>query len=413
MSAVLVPDAQAEPDGSLVTRCIAETVYYEPGEIPFDASGNRIPKLLYIEETVMGETQKHYGSWTELDSKTDEMVWHAESSYTDVYGQTHWDDTLQQYTFKLVLPGPEQTVLTEEDMPYLAGSWAPGDTMGTAAYYERVKRAGVRAYLDQAPGIGGENSFVKQISLVYPGQSAVWQDGDGRPGSGTSVEPLALEERGIRQRIRVSKTIEKTSYRNTSSYADAHKDWWTDRYDQAEAVDNFRFKVYLKSNLQNLFRDENGTVIWQDRRGNERTFAEQERANALFPEKVNRIYTRVRHRTDPLYKDSLDAAVFHEKLYAYRNGQIQQQASPGYTALLETTEALVEDGEETRTVKRLNYEKFFDAIETANHDKWDEAAPTWTSWRPVGNAVNRSEATIWNTGASDRVRQFAHHLVSG
>lgn len=407
MSAVLVPDAQAEPDGSLVTRCIAETVYYEPGEIPFDASGNRIPKLLYIEETVMGETQKHYGSWTELDSKTDEMVWHAESSYTDVYGQTHWDDTLQQYTFKLVLPGPEQTVLTEEDMPYLAGSWAPGDTMGTAAYYERVKRAGVRAYLDQAPGIGGENSFVKQISLVYPGQSAVWQDGDGRPGSGTSVEPLALEERGIRQRIRVSKTIEKTSYRNTSSYADAHKDWWTDRYDQAEAVDNFRFKVYLKSNLQNLFRDENGTVIWQDRRGNERTFAEQERANALFPEKVNRIYTRVRHRTDPLYKDSLDAAVFHEKLYAYRNGQIQQQASPGYTALLETTEALVEDGEETRTVKRLNYEKFFDAIETANHDKWDEAAPTWTSWRPVGNAVNRSEATIWNTGASDRVRQFA------
>lgn len=57
-------------------------------------------------------------------------------------------------------------------------------------------------------------------------------------------------------------------------------------------------------------------------------------------------------------------------------GQIQQQASPGYTALLETTEALVEDGEETRTVKRLNYEKFFDAIETANHDKWDEAAPT-------------------------------------
>ena len=99
------------------------------------------------------------------------MVWHAESSYTDVYGQTHWDDTLQQYTFKLVLPGPEQTVLTEEDMPYLAGSWAPGDTMGTAAYYERVKRAGVRAYLDQAAGIGGENSFVKQISLVYPGRA--------------------------------------------------------------------------------------------------------------------------------------------------------------------------------------------------------------------------------------------------
>ncbi|MFR5731829.1 MAG: hypothetical protein ACLUD2_07660 [Clostridium sp.] len=37
VSAVLVPDAQADSDGSLVTRCISETVYYEPGEIPLDA----------------------------------------------------------------------------------------------------------------------------------------------------------------------------------------------------------------------------------------------------------------------------------------------------------------------------------------------------------------------------------------
>ena len=407
MSAVLVPDAQAEPDGSLVTRCIAETVYHEPGEIPLDASGKRIPKFSYIEETVIGETQKHYGNWTELPSRTGETVWHVESSYTDFYGQTHRDDAMQQYAFKLVLPGAEQTVLTEADLPYLTGTWAPGDTMGTAAYYQSVKRAGVRAYLNQEAGIGGENSFVKRISLVYPGQNAVWQDGEGRPGSGTSTEPLVLEERGIRQRVRVSKTIEKTSYRNTSSYADVHKDWWTDRYDQAEAVDNFRFKAYLKSNLQNLFRDENGTVIWQDRKGNERTFAEQEQANALFPEKVNRIYTRVRHRTEPLYKDSLDAAVYNERLYAYQDGTIQARPSPGYTALLETEKVLMEDGEEIRTVKHLNYEKFFDAVETANHDKWDEAAPTWTSWRPVGNMVNRSEATIWNTGVSDRVRQFA------
>ena len=176
ISAVLVPDAQAEPDGSLVTRCIAETVYYEPGEIPLDASGKRIPKLSYIEETVIGETQKHYGNWTELSSRTGETVWHVESSYTDFYGQTHRDDTMQQYAFKLVLPGAEQTMLTEEDLPYLTGTWALGDTMGTAAYYQSVKRAGVRAYLNQEAEIGGENSFVKRISLVYPGQNAVWQD---------------------------------------------------------------------------------------------------------------------------------------------------------------------------------------------------------------------------------------------
>lgn len=74
-------------------------------------------------------------------------------------------------------------------------------------------------------------------------------------------------------------------------------------------------------------------MIWQDRKGTERTFAEQEQANALFPEKVNRIYTRVRHRTEPLYKDPLDAAVYNERLYAYQDGKIQARPSPGYTAL--------------------------------------------------------------------------------
>ena len=148
-------------------------------------------------------------------------------------------------------------------------------------------------------------------------------------------------------------------------------------------------------------------MIWQDRKGNERSFAEQKQANTAFPEKVNQIYTKVLHRTDPLYKDSNDAAICNEMLYAYQNGKIQEHPSGGYTAILETTEVLAEDGTKTRTVKRLNYEKFFDAVETANHDKWDDAAPTYTSYRPIGNKINRSDATVWNSAVSDRVRQFA------
>lgn len=34
-------------------------------------------------------------------------------------------------------------------------------------------------------------------------------------------------------------------------------------------MDNFRFKVYLKSNLERLYRDNDGNIIWQDRLGNE------------------------------------------------------------------------------------------------------------------------------------------------
>lgn len=408
VSALLVPDAAMDADGSLITRCVTENVYYEPGETPLDAAGNRIPKIQYIEETVPGETRKNYGNWTEITSKIQENVWHAESSYTDFYGAVHWDDTAQQYEFKLVLPGAEQVVLTQEDMAGLTGNWKPGDTMGAAAYYETVKRAFVRASLDYKTGIEGEeNSFVKRAELVYPEQDAVWQDGAGRPGSGTFAAPVPVEERSIRQQIRISKTIEKTSYNNTDSYADVHEDWWTKTYDKAEAMENFRFKVYLKSNLQKLYRAEDGTVIWQDRKGNERNFAGQKQANTAFPELVNQIDTKVLHRTDPLYKNSDDAAVYNEALYAYQDGKIRKEPSSGYTALLETTEALVEDGNWTRTVKRPNYEKFFDAIETANHDKWDDAAPTYTSWRPIGNAANHSEDTIWNTRVSDRVRQFA------
>ncbi len=407
-SAVLVPDAEASSDGSLMTRCIKENVYYEPGETPLDASGNRIPKVNYIEETVPGETQKSYGNWSEITSKIQETVWHVESSYTDHYGAVHSDDTAQQYWFKLVLPGAEQVVLTEEDIALMQGGWSPGDTMGTASYYQTVKQVRVQASLDYQTGDAGEeNSFVKRVTLVYPGQDFVWQDGEGRPGGGTATSPVPVEERGIRQQIRISKTIEKTSYNNTSSYADAHEDWWTRNYDNTEAMDNFRFKVYLKSNLRKLYRNENGEVIWQDRKGNERSFAEQKQANTAFPEKVNQIYTKVLHRTDPLYKDSNDAAICNEMLYAYQNGKIQEHSSGGYTAILETTEALAEDGTKTRTVKRLNYEKFFDAVETANHDKWDDAAPTYTSYRPIGNKINRSDATVWNSAVSDRVRQFA------
>lgn len=143
------------------------------------------------------------------------------------------------------------------------------------------------------------------------------------------------------------------------------------------AVENFRFKVYLKSNLQNLYRNEQGEVIWQDRGEAERTFAEQQQANAAFPEKVNRIYTRVLHCPDPLQTGTAGTVICNTQLYAYQDGRIQEQQAPGDTALLETVEVLVEDGETVRTMMRPNYEKFFDAIETANHDKWDDAAPTY------------------------------------
>ena len=56
-------------------------------------------------------------------------------------------------------------------------------------------------------------------------------------------------------------------------------------------LDNFRFKTYLKSNLEALYRNKMEKFVWQDRMGTSRTDAEQLAANKAFPMLVNKIYT--------------------------------------------------------------------------------------------------------------------------
>lgn len=126
-------------------------------------------------------------------------------------------------------------------------------------------------------------------------------------------------------------------------------------------------------------------MIWQDRLGADMDQSKVLTENHRFPGKVRKIYTKVLHQTDPLYQDSRDSIVANERLYEYTDGRIHEEPEKGYTAILETIERTVEDKEGVRIVKGYNYDKFFDAIETANHDKWDDKAPSYTSWKPIGN----------------------------
>uniref|UniRef100_UPI0006D1B747 hypothetical protein n=1 Tax=Clostridium sp. NkU-1 TaxID=1095009 RepID=UPI0006D1B747 len=116
---------------------------------------------------------------------------------------------------------------------------------------------------------------------------------------------------------------------------------------------NFRFKVYLKSNLERLYRDNDGNVIWQDRLGNEINVIER---NEQFPALVNKVFTKVQHVTSPLYKDSEDAIVSNDSLYSYTNVFINDGQNNGYTSVLETIDVKAGNN---RTVKTYNYEKFF------------------------------------------------------
>ncbi|MDO5304584.1 MAG: zinc ribbon domain-containing protein, partial [bacterium] len=166
------------------------------------------------------------------------------------------------------------------------------------------------------------------VELTYPGQTEVFQDGDGVPGHGTIQTPTEVEERPILQKIRIDKDIQKlreskqvwyclncgyengesdvlcgfcghnrtTEETKTIDYAhdtygavhsenisadredgwyDTAKDWFAKLLklenpdESTESIGNFRFKAYLKSNLERLYREADGTITWNDRNGNE------------------------------------------------------------------------------------------------------------------------------------------------
>ena len=419
VNAILSPAVQADENGGIVNGVVTETEFYKTGETPLDKNGNKIPKVTYVERTEKISVEVNECKWTEIPLTKEGNVWiaHQNGNYTDGYGTEHNDEAAARYEYTLKLPSRFISLTEQDCIDFGISKELAGTQVGSASYY-LAKGSSVKAYLNyRSLLVGQENSYVQSVALDYPGQDYVFQDGAERPGTNTRKEPVGVEERIISQQIKVTKTIDEKSYRNTNSYSEVHEDWWSRLFGNhagngasdhsAQKLDNFRFKTYLKSNLEALYRNENGEIVWQDRMGTDRTDAEQLAANKAFPMLVNKIYTKVPHQTDPLFKKSNDAAIANTALYDYHNGLISDEANTGYTRLLETADYLVEDGDSTRTVKNYNYEKFFDAISVSNGDKWDENHPTYTSYKPIGNLMNRTEEQLDNARVSDRVRQFA------
>ena len=183
-------------------------------------------------------------------------------------------------------------------------------------------------YLDYAKKQEAKKgTYVADAELTYPGQDKTFQDGTGTPGHGTMETPIPVQERPIRQKVKVFKDIQTlaepknvwyclncgtenedgrdtcetcghertTEETKTIKYAhdtysavhsenisakrdaglyDTVKDWLTKLMggevdgESATDIPNFRFKAYLKSNLERLYRDEDGNIVWMDRNGN-------------------------------------------------------------------------------------------------------------------------------------------------
>ncbi len=233
---------------------------------------------------------------------------------------------------------------------------------------------------------GTADSYIETVLLMYPGDKEVRQDG------GTIAAPARVYERPIRQKVRIEKDIQTLAETKTvwyclncgyenqdgtgacgfcsrersteetkhidyahDTYAAFHSDnisaerdggWYETAKDwlgsllkgdspeeEPESIGGFRFKAYLKSNLERLYRDEDGHIVWMDRNGNTMTpryedtngdgnydtftwkydtaydgkavdFPEKdkisEEGGALASSNVQKIYTDVTHRTESM-----------------------------------------------------------------------------------------------------------------
>ena len=296
-----------------------------------------------------------------------------------------------------------------------------------------IKQAYInQSYFVSRPVQREADSYIQNITLTPPSYDQPWQDGNMRR------EPANVMERPVMQKIKIVKDIlvEEDGKYGDNTFADSgHEDYFTQNgggiEDTASYRPNFRFKIYLKSNLEQLYRTEDGEVEWLDRNGNTVDIAAY---RAAYPNLVQKIYTKVLHRTDFRSRRSNRDAIANQELYSSTDGRINEYPETGYTAVLETilSHEVDADGDD-KEISRYNYQKFFDAVGVANQDKWDKAKPEYTSFKPLAfirqllfgtagseriypaqhnnteiqNEANTSETAKENRNWSDAVRQFA------
>lgn len=270
--------------------------------------------------------------------------------------------------------------------------------------------------------LGGADSFIESVLLSYPGQEQVISDGD------TMTTPVQVYERPIRQRIKVTKDIDvlkqqkevwycvNCGYENPTdteecghcdtirtseqtktirylndTYSAVHADnkaadgkgagsldWLNalltgkEKDRSASQLPNFRYKLYLKSNLERLYRDDNGAIVWMDRNGNIMTpeyqdtnkdgnydtfqwvyqdlngktadFPEQDMMNdngILESSNVQKIYTMVEHNKDSLTTSTVANNVWDD----YESPQSGKKHNVGEKEGFNTSQRMSSDGE--------------------------------------------------------------------
>ncbi len=392
-----VDNAPGTSDMTLVSKEILQNVYYSTGDAAYEwdsAAHSLVPKYKISGYKVKThpETIPYDGNvWTDLSRSIPTAEPHL------VTVPVTKDDTAdpKDYRFCLVVKtgsASELTrTLTAADIEKLPGTgWHIGNTMAISTYCVEVDQASVKAYADYASGVFGGASFVKAVTLEYPTQKFAGTS------AGTLTKPLDVYERPIRESVKIGKDIILNADADGDGTPDSYRD---NTYDYSEVVKqtNFRFKVYLKSNLERLYRNEAGEIVWMDRNGNE---WEPVYGADGVTWKYKTAYGKKTVDFPEIGAKNTDGSTLFlnvQKIYTREE----------YNRILEIETDKVESGASFAEIEQYNYQKFFDALAVANGDKWDDNAPTYTSWHPIGNKANRSAFAVDNAKRSDRVRQFA------
>lgn len=298
VTAILEPDAVIDRDGNIHKKMVTVAKTYAVGDIIHDKNGKPeqelTPKPVYVDK----EIDELEMAWTEVPARYEDgkYIIHMNMPETDAFGNVISDSENQKtFEFKAVVP-KKDIVLTQEDVYHLPSRYSlqVGDKMSSGTYEVEVQKAKAYVYLDyEIYKESNDDSFIKEVILSYPSDEYVFQDGDGNPGTGTRRNPIRILERPIRQKIKIVKdiqTIPELEEYLYDTYSEVHKenlskdgkgrwhekatDWLSSFLDgeieneSASKLPEFRFKVYLKSNLERLYRDSNGSIVWLDRNGN-------------------------------------------------------------------------------------------------------------------------------------------------
>lgn len=363
MDVAIAPVVMIDRNGTRLAMDHQVMVYHSEGEEIIDylngdrEHGYRVP-LTELVDKIEITTEKEFIEQdvrlnnVQYDTETNTHFIYVETSGNDYFGN-EFSDTEQSLKLTFMAKFPRaKAVLSEADLNYIGNAnvygYQSGMEIGYAEYLMRFTNAAIQVGLGESKS--SSDTYIGVQNLIYRGQGHVIEDG------GTRHNPVQVLERPIKQKIKVKKEISNE-----------------------DPISNFRFKVYLKSNLERLYSDKEGRIEWTNKFGETVDVMEYK---YVFPELVQSFYTK----------------------------------NTGIRLLEQLKKTIIAaDGNKTQ-IDTYNYEKFFDAIEVANKDKWKNQGFIWnTSWKPfvqglfsnIENEINTSIEAKENAKRSDAVRQFA------